>query len=232
MQALQTKPRFGTHQHQQPRGGPGTWTTIAFLFTVAAAVAVFVVVGCGRLHTSNGTITPATVSSASGDVVVATTANATASMVGRNVTAPATGLCIEDSRLRDFNARVLNELVRPLVERPFFRHYTVQLENQCPCWADNDAQCMTEDCEVRECEEPDILLALRSNLPLNEVRKGQCHPSAATAADSAGVRQLKASCPPEVSFDISPAASADRDGLCSEAVVCLPDNPERFTGCV
>lgn len=146
-----------------------------------------------------------------------------------NPTGPAAGACDDWAPIRDFNAETVNGPVQALVKRPFFRYYRVQLENECPCWTDNDGMCMTEDCEVTECDEPRLRNSLLATTPFNQVRQGQCEPQPPLE----GLHPRGAACPTEVSIDLAPARTltgADPGEEYPEAIVCLPDNPERFTG--
>ena len=59
------------------------------------------------------------------------------------------GICEPMEHLRELNAKIVPTLSK-LMETPFFNHYKVNMERECPFWA-QQRMCNNEQCAVCEC---------------------------------------------------------------------------------
>jgi len=64
------------------------------------------------------------------------------------------GICAPIESLRDLNVK-LAPLLSQLTSTPFFRSYKVNLERECPFWA-QQRLCNNNKCAICECEDKDI----------------------------------------------------------------------------
>lgn len=68
--------------------------------------------------------------------------------------------------------------LKSLLTNNYFRFYKTNLHNECPFWKDVDFQCAMKFCNVQTCEDKDIPLGLKGELPhqkyLKEVQNVGC----------------------------------------------------------
>lgn len=55
--------------------------------------------------------------------------------------------------------------LKSLLTNNYFRFYKTNLHNDCPFWSDVEFQCAMRFCQVKPCEENDIPLGLKGELP-------------------------------------------------------------------
>lgn len=68
--------------------------------------------------------------------------------------------------------------LKSLLNNNYFRFYKTNLHNECPFWKDVEFQCAMKFCHVKACEEKDIPLGLKGELPhqkyLKEAQNVDC----------------------------------------------------------
>ncbi|XP_063982903.1 ero1-like protein [Diachasmimorpha longicaudata] len=65
-----------------------------------------------------------------------------------------------------FNNVKIYPRLQSLLVRDYFRFYKVNLLNQCPFWVD-DSKCSMKHCHVRPCQDEDIPIGLKGEIPRN-----------------------------------------------------------------
>ena len=65
--------------------------------------------------------------------------------------------------------------LKSLLNNNYFRFYKTNLHNECPFWKDVDFQCAMKFCNVQMCEDKDIPLGLKGELPHQKYLKELQH---------------------------------------------------------